>query len=58
MMMDLKRGPGMNTAVRFPWWFRDMETLSELLALCEGKLPVTGGLSHKGPVLWDIHIFC
>ena len=38
MMMDLKRGADMNTAVRFPLWFHDMETLSELLVLCEGKL--------------------
>ena len=31
-----------------PWWHRQMETFSALLALCEGKPHVTGEFSRKG----------
>ena len=30
-----------------PWWHHDMETLSLLLALCEGNPPVTGGFPSQ-----------
>ena len=32
-------------------WRQKVETLSALLALCEGIPPVTGGFLHKGPVM-------
>ena len=32
------------------WWRHQMETFSMLLALCEGKPPVTGGFSSQRPV--------
>ena len=30
------------------WWCRQMETFSELLAICAGNSPVTGEFPHKG----------
>ena len=30
-----------------PWWYHAMETLSTLLALCEGNPPVTGGFPSQ-----------
>ena len=37
-----------------------METLSELLAICEGNPPVTGSLwdsPHKGPLMQGFNVF-
>ena len=44
----------------FPWWRHQMETFSDLLALCDGNPPVTGGFSSQRPVtrpwwfLWSV----
>ena len=32
------------------WWRHQMETYSELLAICERNLPVPGGFSSQRPV--------
>ena len=32
-------------SIEFSWWQDDIETLSALLVLCEGNLPVAGGFS-------------
>ena len=37
------------------WWRHDTETLSAILALCEGNPPVAA--YKKGPVLWSFDIF-
>ena len=37
-----------------PWWHQQMETISSLLALCEGNPPVNGGSPHKGQ--WRIWV--
>ena len=38
-----------STITKSTWWRHHMETLSALLALCEGNAPVTGGFhSQKG----------
>ena len=33
------------------WWWRDMEKLFALLALCEGNPSITVGSPHKSPVI-------
>ena len=42
------------------WWRHEMETLSALLALCEGNPPVTGGFPLKrqwrGVVFFDLRL--
>ena len=39
---------GYYVGVLLSWWHHQMETFFELLALCEGNPPVTGGFPHKG----------
>ena len=39
------------------WWRHRMETFSALLALCEGKSPVTGEFSSQRPVTWSFDVF-
>ena len=34
-----------------------METLSALLAICEGNPPITGGSTYKGPDMRGFDIF-
>ena len=36
-----------NVCVFKPWWLHEMETISMLLALCEGNAPVTGGFPSQ-----------
>ena len=36
-----------SSRVQGPWWWLDMETLSALLALCEGNPPFTGGFPSQ-----------
>ena len=38
------------------WLCHDMETLSALQALCEGKPPVTGGFPPTGPPMWSFDV--
>ena len=40
------------------WWRHVREIISALLALCEGKPPVIDSSHHKGPAMWDSHVFC
>ena len=40
-----------------PWRRHDMETLSELLALCEGNLPVVGGFSSHRAIKAGFSVF-
>ena len=39
------------------WWCHQMETLSALLALCEGNPPVIGGFPSQRPVTWSCDVF-
>ena len=39
------------------WWRLEMETFSELLALCEGNSPATGGFPSHRPVTWSCDVF-
>ena len=39
------------------WWRHQMETFSELLALCEGNPSVTGGFLSQRPVTRSFEIF-
>ena len=39
------------------WWRHIMETLSALLALCEGNPPVTGGFPSQRPVTRSFEVF-
>ena len=39
------------------WWRHEMETFSALLALCEGKQPVTGEFSSQRPVTRRFDVF-
>ena len=39
------------------WWRHQMETFSELLALCEGNPPVTGGFPSQRPVTRSFDVF-
>ena len=39
------------------WWRHQMETLSVLLALCEGNPPVTGGFPSHRPVTHSFGVF-
>ena len=39
-----------------PWWLHGTETLSALLALCEGNPPVTGDSTHKGPLMGSFDV--
>ena len=39
------------------WWYNVMETLSALLALCEGNPSVTGSYPHKVPVMQSFDVF-
>ena len=39
------------------WWRHQMETLSALLALCEGNLPVTGRFPSQRPVTRSFDVF-
>ena len=39
------------------WWRHQRETLSALLALCEGNPPVTGGFPSQTPVARSIGVF-
>ena len=34
-----------------PWYHHDMDTLSTLLALCDGNPPVTGGFPSQGVII-------
>ena len=45
------------TAACGPWWRHQMETFSALLALCEGKPPVTGGFLSQRPVTHSFDVF-
>ena len=38
----------LHVVTRIAWWLHAMEALSDLLALCEGNPPVTGGSPHRG----------
>ena len=40
-----------------PWWRHQMETFSELLALCAGNSPVTGEFPAQRPVTRSFNIF-
>ena len=40
----------------FAWWRHQMETVSALLALCEGNPPVTGGFPSQRPVTRSIDV--
>ena len=42
---------------QFPWWRRQMETFSALLALCAGNSPVTGEFPSQRPVTWSFDVF-
>ena len=45
------------------WWRHQMETLSELLAICAGNSPVTGEFPSHRPVprsfdvFFDLHLY-
>ena len=39
------------------WWRHQMETFSALVALCEGKPPVTGGFPLQRPVTQSFDVF-
>ena len=39
-----------NVVAADPWWRRQMETFTALLALCEGNSPVTPGFPSQRPV--------
>ena len=39
------------------WWRDEMETFSELLALCAGNSPVTGEVPSQGPVTQSFDVF-
>ena len=39
------------------WWRHQMETFPELLALCEGNPPVTGGFPWQRPVTRSFDVF-
>ena len=43
-------GSWMAVCSNHTWWRQGMETLSKLLALCEGNPPVLVDSPHKGPV--------
>ena len=55
----LPRLPMVRTATRknMAWWRHQMETFSALLALCEGKPPVTGGFPSQRPATGSFNIF-
>ena len=38
----------------YPWWHHVMETLSKLLALCEGIHQSLVDSPHKGPIIWSL----
>ena len=40
-----------------PWWRHQMETLSALLALCEGNSPVTNEIPSQRPVARRFDVF-
>ena len=40
-----------------PWWRHQMETFSELLALCTGNSPVTGEFHAQRPVTRSFDVF-
>ena len=39
------------------WWRREMEAISALLAICEGKSPVTGEFPAQRPVTRNLNVF-
>ena len=39
------------------WWYHQMETISGLLAFCEGNQPVTGGFPSQRPVTQSFDVF-
>ena len=41
----------------FTWWRHQMETFSELLALCAGNSQVTGEFPPRRPVTWSFGVF-
>ena len=38
------------------WWRNNVETISALLALCDGNLPLTVDSPHEGPVIRSYYI--
>ena len=45
------------SALSNPWWRHEMETFSELLALCAGNSPVTGEFPSQRPVTQSFGVF-
>ena len=43
--------------IALPWWRHQMETFSELLALCAGSSLVTGEFPTQRPVIWSFDVF-
>ena len=39
------------------WWGHQMETFSELLAICAGNSPVSGEFPAQRPVTWSFDVF-
>ena len=46
-----------NRTASEPLWRHQMETISSLLAICVGNLPVTGGFPSQRPVTWSFDVF-
>ena len=45
------------TIFHWPWWRHQMDTFSELLAICAGNSPVIGEFPTQRPMAWNFDIF-
>ena len=54
---DLRQDDVMAWKYFLPWWCPQMGTFSTLLALCEGKPPVTGGFHSQRLVMKSFDVF-
>ena len=59
--MDVGTGMGTSCIYRneiwFPWWRRQMETFSALLAICAVNSPITGDFHTQRPVMRCFDVF-